>query len=213
MPNDKYLIVNYKEKEECKAYQGNTSVAIASFVTSYARTVLWKKLKSIHHEDLLYCDTDSIIFKWKPGQPKPETGDNLGELCDEIEKDYGSGARCTKFVSLGPKVYGLEIENPDKSTKCIMKIKGISLTHRALDVINFNKMIELATSHVEGSHKSVEVDQLQIKSDKHHTLYTSYINKEIQTVFEKRCIIPPSGCETHIANSYVTLPFGYFFNV
>jgi hypothetical protein len=211
-PNDNYIIVNYKEKEEFKAYQGNTSIAIASFVTSYARTVLWKKLNQIQPEDVLYCDTDSMIFRWKPGKPKPESGDNLGELCDEIEKDYGNGSRCTKFTSLGPKVYGLEIEKEDKSVTTTLKCKGISLTHKALDVINLNKMIELAASYMHEENKSVEVEQLQIRSDRHHTLYSNYVNKKLQTVFEKRHLLLNSVNQLYIndCKTLVTVPFGYY---
>jgi hypothetical protein len=107
MINEDCLLVTWEYKEEEKARQGNTSLAIASFVTSYARIELMKVIDEVEviPGRLLYMDTDSIIFCHHKGEPLPKTDDYLGCLADEISKDYGQRARCTKFCSLGPKVY------------------------------------------------------------------------------------------------------------
>ena len=69
MPNEKTIIVSYKFKDENLANPGNTSLAIASFVTSYARLHLYSFMERINEngqDRLLYFDTDSVIFVKKP---------------------------------------------------------------------------------------------------------------------------------------------------
>ena len=126
-PNDETVIVCYKQKEESECEPGNTSSAISSFVTSYARLHLYKYMEKIDergHDRLLYFDTDSVIFVKKPGDTRIEVGDYLGEMTDEIKSMFGENAVCEKFVSLGPKNYGLQVL-VNGETKCIIKTKGI----------------------------------------------------------------------------------------
>ena len=46
---------------------------IAAFTTAWVRLELYSYLETLQ-EQVLYFDTDSIIHKWKPGQPEVETG-------------------------------------------------------------------------------------------------------------------------------------------
>ena len=64
------LLVNYKYIQDEMAKVGNTSVAIASFTTSYSRLELYDQLDFIEKSNpgsVLYLDTDSIVFLHKPG--------------------------------------------------------------------------------------------------------------------------------------------------
>ena len=38
-------------------------------------------------KQVLYYDTDSVIYKWRDGQTEIETGDFLGEMTDELDGD------------------------------------------------------------------------------------------------------------------------------
>ena len=38
-------------------------------------------------EQVLYYDTDSVIYKWRDGQTSIPTGDFLGEMTDELDGD------------------------------------------------------------------------------------------------------------------------------
>jgi len=207
MPNDKTLLVNHKKTDDMMCRPGNTSVAIAAYVTSYARIKLYNLLDEIEQVPgrILYMDTDSVIFSHEDGEPKPSTGDYLGDLTDEIAKDYGPGARCTKFCSLGPKVYALEIwpEGADQPVVPI-KIKGITLTDTVLDIVNFEKMLDLAIEYVDKEGRSnecsnVSVPQMQIRATKLQTIETSIFNKTLRAVSEKRRVCRDNN----------TLPFGY----
>ena len=206
MVNDNCLLLNWEYKEVDTAKNGNTSLAIASFVTSYARIELMKKLDEIEiiPGRVLYFDTDSIIFRYKDGEPKPSTDDYLGGLADEISKDYGEKAVCTKFCSLGPKVYAMEIW-PENSIQPIVpiKVKGITLTDKALDIIKMKSMLELAEDYVKQKGKSSEtnvlkIPQMQIRPTNLQTIETKTFEKTFRAMSEKRRL---SGNDT--------LPFGY----
>lgn len=87
MVTDNKLLVNHKYIDNNYDRTGNTSPAIASFVTSYARLKLYNAMEEIEKKDkgrVLYFDTDSIIFRHKDGQYLPELGDFLGEFTDEV---------------------------------------------------------------------------------------------------------------------------------
>jgi len=76
MVNEDCLVVTWEFVDEENARQGNTSLAIASFVTSYARTELMKVIDEVEIilGRLLYMDTDSIIFRHANGEPLPKIG-------------------------------------------------------------------------------------------------------------------------------------------
>jgi len=54
-------------------------------------------------EQVIYHDTDSIIYSVKPGQYNPELVDNLGELSNEIS--LSEGGHIIETVAPGPKNY------------------------------------------------------------------------------------------------------------
>ena len=181
---------------------GNTSLAIAAFVTSYARIELMKVIDEIEiiPGRLLYMDTDSVIYLYKKGEPKPKTGDYLGCLANEISKDYGPNARCTKFCSLGPKVYAMEIWPENASEPIVpIKAKGITLTDKVLNIIKMEEMVRIANSYcTSNSSEELSIPQMQILSDKMHVVYTKHFNKTFRAMSDKRRI-----------NGNDTLPYGY----
>ena len=79
---------------------GKKNLFITAFTTCYARLKLYSYLELLQKQ-VLYFDTDSVIYSWTPGQPRVPLGDYLGEMTDELEGDT-----ILKFVSGGPKNYG-----------------------------------------------------------------------------------------------------------
>ena len=68
---------------------------------------------------------DLIIPVTRPGDEyKVKIGCYLGEMTNEIEKDYGVDAKALDFVTTGPKSYGIRGINGDGSKFCVTKIKG-----------------------------------------------------------------------------------------
>ena len=206
MVNEDCLIVTWEYSDDDLAKNGSTSIATASFVTSYARIELLRVIDEVEEIPgrLLYMDTDSIIFCHTDGEPLPKTDDYLGCLADEISKDYGPNAKCTKFCSLGPKVYAMEIwpENADEPIVPV-KAKGITLTDKALSIIKMEEMVKIANEYIKNKGKNEErnelsIPQMQINSDKMHVIYTKHFNKTFRVMSEKRRI-----------HGNDTLPYGY----
>ena len=73
---------------------------IAAYTTAQARLKLYSFLERLG-ERVLYYDTDSIIYLSREGSAEYELplGDYLGDLTDELAKDYGAGSYITEFAS------------------------------------------------------------------------------------------------------------------
>lgn len=63
-----------------------TNIFIAIFTTAHARLKLSSALETLQ-ERVLYYDTDSVIYKWRPGQVEIPLGVFLGKFTDEVEGD------------------------------------------------------------------------------------------------------------------------------
>ena len=106
------------------------NIFIAAFTTTYARLKLYDSL-DILQQQVLYMDTDSVIYKWRPGQPSIPTGDFLGDMKDELDGDL-----IREFVSAGAKNYAYETH----AGKADCKIRGFTLNDRGAAVLNFQTM-------------------------------------------------------------------------
>ena len=160
-------------------------------------------MEEIRKYSLLYFDTDSVIFYRKLTDPLIPTGSYLGELVNEIEKNYGHGAKCTKFAALGPKNYAFEVLLPNGEIKCKIKIKGIALTKRALEIIKFINIFNMAISYPdEQVPTKLYVEQVQWNINKHSMIKTRTFNKEYKALSKKRII-----------KGNLTLPYGYIQDI
>lgn len=201
VPSNNAVIINWEFVDVNDCQEGSTNVAVASFVTSYARLHLYgflEKVISIDNDLLLYFDTDSIIYVEKNGEEVLTTGKFLGELTDELD-DY-PGARITKFVSGGPKNYGYELQQADGSTKALLKTKGIKIDGETLNVLNFKSMVETIEKFVkEGRTVELRVPQQRFTIDSRDQSITIVeMLKIYRVVSEKRRVLGND-----------TLPFGY----
>ena len=187
----------YTDKEEAVFPSNKTNVFIAAFTTCWARLKLYSYLESLE-EQVLYYDTDSVIYKWRPGLPKITTGDYLGDMKDELE---GSG-HIVEFVSGGAKNYGYQTAGG--KTEC--KVRGFTLNVRGLEVLNYSTMKNTILKELEAPQPKKR--HLEVRNPNHFQRNTT--TKEIglvaQTkryglVFDKRVVDPSSK------RSY---PFGYF---
>ena len=74
--------IDVTEAEEEVIPSSKTNIFIASFTTAWARLELYKYLDMLK-EQVLYFDTDSVIYLWKKGLPEVETGPFLGQMTNE----------------------------------------------------------------------------------------------------------------------------------
>ena len=79
-------------------------------------------------KQVLYYDTGSVVYKWRPDQPSIATGDFLGDMTDELDGDV-----ITEFVSGGAKNYGYTT----RQGKVAGKVRGFTLNVHEAAVLNF----------------------------------------------------------------------------
>ena len=75
------------EEEEKMSVLRHTNTAIGTYARTGARLKLYTYLDSLQ-EKAIYCDTDSVIYIQKCGQPPCITcGDNLGGMTNDLGLD------------------------------------------------------------------------------------------------------------------------------
>lgn len=122
--NEDVMEVSTLKYEDANASGGKVNVFIACFTTALARMKLYSELEKLESQ-VLYYDTDSVIYSWREGQTKIPTGVFLGDMTDELGGDI-----ITEFGSAGPKSYcyttqGGKSECKNKGTKSSFEINQI----------------------------------------------------------------------------------------
>lgn len=107
-----------------------TNIFIAAFTTCHARLTLYESLDLLQ-EQVLYYDTDSVIYLWEPGRPSVPVDDYLRCMTDELEGDV-----IQEFVSGGAKNYGYIT----RGGKVECKVRGFTLNVRGTAVLNYHTM-------------------------------------------------------------------------
>ena len=104
-----------------------TNLFIAIFTPAHARLKLYSALETLQQR-VLYYDTDSVIYKWRPGQVEIPLGVFLGEFTDEVEGDP-----IIEFASGGAKNYGYET----RGGKVECNVRGFSVNYKNKQILNF----------------------------------------------------------------------------
>ena len=186
--NDNMMKVQYKFEEEFVTTSPITNVAVAAFTTTHARLKLYSYLEKLQ-EQVLYFDTDSVIFKFSPGLYCPPIGDYLGDLTSELGKDE----YITTFCSTGPKSYAFTTNKGNK----VCKVKGITLNFRNSLIINEETMYKIVHNHI--TEVKAMYPHMIKKVKKHAMIHNVKQEKTFRKVYEKRYILP----------NFDTLPWGY----
>ena len=184
MPINDYLVEIFFRKSECDEVQTNTNIFIAVFTTTYARLKLYRALDQLQQQ-VLYMDTDSVIYRHKTGQPEVELRDYLGDFTSELEE----GDFIQEFVSGGPKNYAYVTNNG----KQVCKVRGFTLNTRGQRVLNFqsirNHILEEITDPLEEPRVIVMHDPHKITRDqKEKNILTVEQSKQYKLVFDKRVL-------------------------
>ena len=123
--------LTYKKIEEDAVKGSKTNIFIAAFTTCQARLKLYESLEALG-DRVLYYDTDSVIYTWKPCQTEIPLGDYLGDMTNELDE----GDYIVEFVSGGAKNYGYAT----KHGKIVCKVRGFSLNVRGAKQLNYQVM-------------------------------------------------------------------------
>ena len=185
--------VVYKNKEEAVVPSNKTNVFVAAFTTCHARLKLYSYLKRLGQQ-VLYYDTDSVIYKWKEGLPQITPGDYLGEMKNEVEGDH-----IVEFVSGGAKNYGYKTARG----KVECKVRGFTLNVRGKEVLNYDTMKELVFKEIKEEKKT----RLQVCNPSHFKRDTR--NKDIGQVVQKKNYGVVLDKRVIDSQSMMSYPFGY----
>jgi hypothetical protein len=187
-----YVQVFYSFNDEFHLGDNKTNVALAAFVTTYARIHLYNELFKLG-DRVLYFDTDSIIYVTRDNDNyQPELGNNLGQWTNEISAD--DGHYIDEFVSAGPKNYAYKTKNG--TTDCT--IKGFNMNYLTSLKITFDSIKEIVC---ENPKKKISTKQLQFKINRSDWSIETLINeKNYGFVYDKRVLLADLS----------TYPFGYY---
>jgi hypothetical protein len=178
--SDEMVEMRYQYKEEFVEEFGRTNVVIAAYSTVQAHLKLYSYLEQLALR-ALYTDTDSVGYTSRPGEWKPELGDYLGYLTDEVPNNS-----IIEFFTGGPKNYAYKIAKPDKDgNTTICKVRGITLNYKNYLTINFDAIKDMVINNSDDV-KNV-MDDFKITRD-HKRLLTVHQDKDYKIVFDKRVI-------------------------
>jgi hypothetical protein len=192
--HDTLVLVDTAHAEDFIPESNMTNIFIACFVTAHARLRLYKLLMQIGPDNVLYYDTDSVIYVKRPGSWVPECGSFLGDLTNEIPQ----GRYIVQFVCCGPKNYGYMLDDGT----CYVKVKGFTLNYQNSLKLQFAALKEeLFRWHFHSESQNIKLTNAsQITRDKHKVqLYNKEQSKAYRVVYTKRRVLP----------DFTTLPYGY----
>ena len=192
---DDILEAVYTRIDEDAQPSQKTNIFVAAFTTCWARLKLYSYLDQLQ-EQVLYYDTDSVIYRWREGQPSIPLGDYLGDMTDELDGDT-----ITEFVSGGAKNYGYTTSSG--KTEC--KVRGFTLNVRGSAVLNYQSMKNNILSELEAPLEERRNLLVSIPNHFHRDNTNKRIRltervKRYGLVFDKRVIDPLSK---------VSLPYGF----
>jgi hypothetical protein len=149
-----------------------TNVAIAAYITAYARCALYEAM-DVAPEKVLYCDTDSVIFAGLTLEERGRLRIDARELgAWKIEAD---GIR--RFVGLGPKTYAYE----DGAGVQHVKSKGFSV---GFSLDEYLMLVREPESFLIDRHMEFE----RITSDRPR-IRTVIVEKKLMNCFDKRRVV------------------------
>ena len=133
---ENFAKITYQFNDSFVNVNDTINVVIAVFTTAWARLKLYDLMEKLGPR-ISYHDTELCIYVQREGEWEPPIGNYLGELTDELVQGY--------FASGGPKIYSY-LTNEGKT---VCKVRGITLHHNALKVVNYDTVKDLVQSKEE----------------------------------------------------------------
>ena len=184
--------VSYTDKD--KMPSSFTNVVLACMVTSYARCKLFRTcIEPLKPEQLLYVDTDSVIYSAKEDEKILTCECKLGALTDEL-----AGHSIMEWCATGNKSYSYRVLG--NSSLDQVKVKGFTLKLAANERkdVNFKLMVEMVMNH---PNTTLELTQppLFVKDVAHSRIYTKDRSKLFAFNYDNKVV----------ACNYQTKPYGF----
>lgn len=193
--NEDRVEVHYKREADDNVGGIVHNGFLAAFTTCHARLKLYSYLERLKPESILYMDTDSIVYYWRPGDPNIKTGRYLGEMTNELKP----GDYIMEFACAGPKSYWFLT----KDGEVTFKRKGFCSSVRTGEALNVNSVRKVLFDALEGKDTVIDVYYpYQIVRDKNRDVGTELLIKEFHLTSDKRAL--------QDVRTTTTLPYGYY---
>uniref|UniRef100_A0A914MMX8 DNA-directed DNA polymerase n=1 Tax=Meloidogyne incognita TaxID=6306 RepID=A0A914MMX8_MELIC len=204
------LLITYSKKKDWVEEHACSNVVISLWTTSAARIHLLRAMQKVVRTpgcNLLYTDTDSLIFSHPSGNCPLQLGPHLGEFTNEYPSH-----EILEYCSGGAKQYGLKLRRKERQTttfEYVLKVRGMTLNY---DVIqNQGLRYDTFKEQVLSYARTGELKPINI-------LYPNFLRPSIKD----GCVISkplykmykPVVCKGIIRPSdYVVLNFGHINNI
>jgi hypothetical protein len=184
--NDSVVEVKYKFITDFVESSKNTNIALASFVTAYARSWLYGAMKKVGYDNMIYCDTDSIIYYYPTRKNIIQPDAKLGGMTDELKGDY-----IKEILALAPKTYTYL----KSSGEVEVKSKGFSINNKSIgDGLNFDTFktiigeVANKTAQKDLTKKEISYESRIRLSATSKRIFSKDETKTFQYTFNKRII-------------------------
>ena len=124
--------------------------------------------------------SDSLLYVTRPSDSYDvQTGSYLGDLTDEVEKDYGKDARITEVICAASKSYGYQVETADGDLKTTLKSKGFGLNFFTSQLLSYDRMKAMILKSLEGEIETLEIPDRAIRRLKNSLIVTMSVPKKV----------------------------------
>lgn len=193
-----------------------TYLPAGAMVPALGQLQLWNEMHRVATSNVpgggnrvVYCDTDSIIFKWYPEDfglyNVPENTNLLGGWTREDPEEKGG---IVEFAAIGPKTYAYKYADGSYSS---MKTKGVTVGYASENILNF----ETVKKHVLAQMKFIAEDKEKDLKRKvgsigiPQTIFTLHKTEVVTRRSVKKIGINLKDMKGVMLESGEMVPFGY----
>ena len=135
--SDELMLVTYTPKSEFVEENASSNIVLSLWTTSAARIKLLKAIQTVSNTpdcEILYMDTDSVIYVHPTNNDPLICGPHLGEFTDEC-----IGKEIVEYVCGGCKNYALKFMSPNNpEPKYLLKIRGFTLDFNTCQLLHYD---------------------------------------------------------------------------
>lgn len=187
---------------------------IAAKVTETARCVLHQKMLQVGPENVIYCDTDSVIFLYSTVMGVL-TDVGLGKWTNEYPQHV-----IEHVYALAPKLYSLRLKLKEDPSYEVFRAKGVQLTLENQNRMLFESVKPLIENIVKGSSSpfTLPVKNFTIFSNSGNSalpygqVYSRYNEKKVRAIITKRLYKVNKEFTWEGCSQIRTFPFGFEIN-
>ena len=184
--NENCVELRFNDKQDYTIEAEYISEITAVFTTANARVRLYSMLSWLHNSQIVYCDTDSVVFIYDKTNPLHKYPSNDSDRPNNIS--FGDALGCwenemkgneyiKEIVVGGAKSYSYIKYNPDKDkSECIIRQKGITLDINNSNIFTFESIRDMV------------LEKTKLKSEKRYTFTWDNHTKDIKTDYVSRTV-------------------------